>query len=218
MEEQSGWKVVKKIKKVRSPKNITIDDSDSSPVLSDTRELSGDTNDKFNNMEHIDTDCGDLVNLPYNYVLWRHDIYNKDWSLTGYNKLCTINNVSQFWKLFNNLDKLGFKNNNFFLMKEGTDPTWEHENNRNGGTCSFKTEINNSLALYEELCGYLVCNILVKDMHDINGISFSPKNNWAVIKIWNKDKKNDISKELNGEINKKYKDIGMRYKSNEPEY
>lgn len=206
MQDQRGWKVVTKTKKLKKPKNINVT-SDSDQETSTSSETSSNNNIPDGSLELIDK-----------YVLWCHDIYNKDWSLNGYTNLCTIKNVSEFWKLFNNLDKIGYKTNNFFLMKEGTDPTWEHVNNRNGGICSFKTEISNSLTLYEELCSYMVCNILVKNMDDINGISFSPKNNWAVIKIWNKDKKNDISKELNSQIREKYKNIGIRYKTNEPEY
>src|SRR5579885_1015755 len=147
---------------------------------------------------------GDKIMLPYKYVLWCHDIFNKDWSIKGYLKLCSISTISDFWKVFNNLDKIGYKNNNFFLMKEDTEPVWEHVNNRNGGICSFRTEIDQSLEIYEDLCINMVLGNLINDMNDINGISISPKNNWAIIKIWNKNKNNDISFLLNNEIKNKY--------------
>lgn len=163
-------------------------------------------------------DNGDSVKLPNNYVLWRHDINNKDWTINGYKILCRISNVSEFWKLFNNFDKLGLKFNNFFLMKDGIPPIWEHENNRNGGICSMKTEIENAIKTFEELAVYLCSNNLNNDMSDINGISISPKNNWAILKIWNRDKSKDLTGTLNQNIITKYQNMSIKYKSNEPEY
>jgi len=169
-------------------------------------------------MTTLHQDIGTNIPLSHNFVLWCHDIYNKDWSLQGYQSLCTITNVSEFWQLFNNLNKLGYKMNNFFLMKEGIDPTWEHEKNRNGGICSLKTDISDALNMYEELCSYMVCNSLTDCPSDITGISFSPKNNWAIIKIWNSSKLNDLSVTLNTELLGKYKDNSIKYKENNPEY
>lgn len=161
---------------------------------------------------------GNNIALTHNYVLWCHDIHNTDWSLQGYKNLCTISNVSEFWKLFNNLNKLGYKFNNFFFMKEGIDPTWEHEKNRHGGICSLKSDITESLTIYEELCSYMVCNVLTDSPSDINGISFSPKNNWAIIKIWNSNKVNDLSVTMNTELLSKYSENSIKYKENNPEF
>lgn len=167
---------------------------------------------------NTNTNTGNDIPLPTTYILWSHNIHSNDWSLTGYIKLCSIKTISEFWRLFNNLDKLGYKANNLFLMKEGTDPIWEHENNRDGGICSFRVTMDTSLLMYEDLCTRLMCNLLTDNMDDINGISYSPKNNWAIIKIWNKDKKNDLSVTLNSHILTTYKNNSIKYKSNEPEY
>jgi hypothetical protein len=205
MENNDEWKVVRKSKQVKVPKNIIVEDK---PKFSPKK-----LNPVVKNQE-----IGDKIELSSTYVLWCHDIYNKDWSLSGYTKLCTISTVSEFWQFFNNMDKIGYKVNNFFLMKDGTDPTWEHVNNRDGGICSFRTEIDSSLNIYQDLCVRMVCDILTLNMADINGISFSPKNNWAIIKIWNKDKHNDLSKTLDPVILDTYKDASIKYKENEPEY
>ena len=172
----------------------------------------------LNENNELNKNKGNDIILTHKYVLWCHDIHNNDWSLQGYQNLCTITNVSEFWKLFNNLNKLGYKFNNFFLMKEGIDPTWEHERNRHGGICSLKSDIIDSLAIYEELCSYMVCNHLTDSPSDINGISFSPKNNWAIIKIWNANKVNDLSVTLNTELLEKYSENSIKYKENNPEY
>ncbi|ARF09452.1 translation initiation factor 4E [Indivirus ILV1] len=161
---------------------------------------------------------GGDIPLAHNFVLWCHDVQCTDWSLQSYQKLCLIKNVSEFWQVFNNFLKLGYKFYNFFLMKKDIDPTWEHEKNRNGGVCSFKIDINQSLDIFEELCRYMVCNSLTDSPSDINGISFSPKNNWAIIKIWNSNKLNDLSVTLNPELLIKYKDNSIKYKENNPEY
>jgi len=219
MEEQNGWKIVKKAKKTKNPKNIVIDD-DIIHVNKHNNLTNNLTNIPTDNLpQEMDSDKnGHDLPLSSNYILWCHDIHNKDWSLNGYTKLCNIATISEFWKLFNNLGKIGYKVNNFFLMKDGTDPTWEHINNRDGGICSFRIDMDSSLKMYEDLCSRMVYGNLTADMNDINGISFSPKNSWTIIKIWNKNRTNDLSKTLNPHILNTYKDASIKYKENEPEY
>jgi hypothetical protein len=168
-------------------------------------------------LQHIVGNGQDIM-LNYEYVLWVHSTQNNDWSLAGYKKLCTIKNVSEFWRLFNNIQKLNFKNNNFFLMKSGVNPIWEDEHNRGGGICSLRIEMDHALKVYELLCIFLMCDKLVNDIDDINGISITPKNNWAILKIWNKNKHNKIDKLLNKSIMEKYKNVSIQYKENQPEY
>lgn len=208
MNNQEGWTVVGKTKKIRKLKtsNPISDSSDGSDTIDEVKPNAAVINN------------GESIKLASSYNLWCHDIYNKDWSLNGYVKLCRISNVSEFWKVFNNLDKLGYKSNNLFFMKDDTDPTWEHVNNRDGGICSLKVDLVNSLNVYENLCSHMVCNVLTSMMDDINGISYSPKSTWAIIKIWNKNKNNDVTKLLNPQLANQYQDCCIRYKQNEPEY
>lgn len=163
-------------------------------------------------------DDGYNIKLKNTYTLWSHDIYEKNWDIAGYKKICDIDNVAYFWQFINNLDKLKFRNHHFFLMKKKINPTWEDENNRNGGICSFKVQIFNCLKLYEDLCVYMVNNILCDKEDDINGISISPKNTFAIIKVWNKDSNNDISQLVNKKITEKYENLPLRYTKNAPEY
>lgn len=213
MNNQEGWKVVGKAKKSRKLKNSNqlSDESDGSDTIDNQSVI-------IETIKDGQQDIGDTIKLPSTYNLWCHDIYSKDWSLTGYTKLCAVSTVSEFWKVFNNLDKLGYKFNNLFFMKDDTDPTWEHVNNRNGGICSLKVDLGKSLNAYEELCSHMVCDVLSSIMDDINGISYSPKSTWAIIKIWNKNKNNDLTKLLSPYIMNQYQDCCMRYKQNEPEY
>ena len=49
--------------------------------------------------------------------LWYHS--KKDnWTISGYEKIYTINKISDYWKLYNNWDKLGGVNNKHFFYYE----------------------------------------------------------------------------------------------------
>jgi len=210
MERMQEWRIVgnPKLKKQQKP----IVHKQVIPKISIENIIIDNTNIDNNHLN------GENIALTNNYVLWCHDIYSKNWTINGYHKLCIINNVSHFWKLFNNLDKLGYRLNNLFFMKEGVEPIWEHEENRNGGICSFKTDIDTALNLYETFCVRMVCHQLVNQQDDINGISFGPKNTSAIIKIWNKNHENDLSVTLHPDILENYKHMSIKYKSNTPEY
>lgn len=161
---------------------------------------------------------GSDILLPNTYILWSHDIHNKNWDIKSYKKLFTVKTVSDFWKLFNNFHKFSIKFIHFFLMKEGVEPVWEHPMNRGGGVCSFKIEINNVLQLWEYINVMMMCGKLSTDSGDINGVSISPKNNWAILKVWNRDSSNDLTQTMHPDILKKYKHLSVKYKSNSPEY
>lgn len=161
---------------------------------------------------------GSDIKLHCKFTLWCHDIHNKNWNINGYKNICTFNDISSFWRIFNNFNKYGIKFNHFFVMREGVQPIWEHPINRNGGVCSFKIELNSYEHIWEDLNMRMMCGILTDNSKDINGISISPKNNWAIIKIWNKDSNNDLSICLSNNILERYSKYSIRYKPNAPEY
>ncbi len=167
---------------------------------------------------HNKVDIGLDFKLPYKYVLWYHDIYDNNWSIESYHKMCEITNASEFWKLFNNFEKIGFYNRQFFLMKDNIQPIWEHESNRHGGVFSFKIDTPSSYKVWEDLNMTMVCDKLSSDCSDINGLSINPRNNWAIIKIWNRDSKKDFENILANDVKSKYSYLSMKYKANSPEY
>lgn len=165
---------------------------------------------------------GSNILLPHKYTLWYHDIYNKNWNISSYKKLCVIENVSEFWKIYNNFNKLGLNFYHYFLMKENIQPMWEHIENRNGGICSFQMDIAKFYPLFVELNVLMMCNALTDNSNDtINGISISPKtigrNNWIIIKIWNKNGEHDLAKTLGNDIMQKYNEVTIQYKKINPE-
>jgi|SaaInlStandDraft_3_1057020.scaffolds.fasta_scaffold06810_2 hypothetical protein len=166
------------------------------------------------------------------WILWEHPMKSNDWSAKSYNQIYAVNSVPRFWRLFNNSQYLGFRTRYLFLMREGILPTWEDPNNRLGGICSFKIELENTIDMFKDLAFYLVTETLTDKPNDINGISISikgitvnqknvfsgSKNVWAIVKIWNRDSKNDISKDLRDDIAVRCKEFGAVYKPCKPEY
>ena len=167
--------------------------------------------------ESVDNN-GSNISLIDTYTLWYHGLNDKSWNLDSYKKMCTITNVSEFWRMLNNFDKIGYRNRHLFLMKNDIKPMWEDENNKNGGVCSFKIEVHNSLEIYENLSTHMVLGLISDIPSDINGISFCPKGNTVFVKVWNRNKNNDLSLMLNKTILDKYGSLSIKYIPNKPEY
>ena len=144
--------------------------------------------------------------LSSQWNIWYH--HEKDnWKLSGYKKIYEIKTVKDFWKFYNNWDKVGgVTNKHFFIMKEGVNPIWEDPLNINGGCWSFKIQEEQAEELWEDLSTYLVCNKLCLTIpEEIMGLSVClKKNNNTVIKIWNKNSKNNSLKLINETILKKW--------------
>lgn len=141
------------------------------------------------------------IKLTNKWKLWYH--HEKDnWTLSGYKDIYDIEDTKSFWSLYNNWDKIrGINYKHYFLMKEDITPLWEDFANINGGCWSFKVHESLALKLWTELSIYLVCGELIKDNNDLVGLSIClKKNNYSVIKIWNKDSKNNSLSQINKEI------------------
>lgn len=144
--------------------------------------------------------------LNNKWVLWYH--HEKDnWKLSGYNKLLELETIGDFWRLYNNWDKIkGVNYKHYFLMADGVTPLWEDEQNINGGCWSFKISESRSEKLWTDLSVYLVCEKLINDNNDdLVGLSIClKKNNSSVIKIWNKNSKKNSLNLINNQIIKTY--------------
>ena len=126
------------------------------------------------------------------WKLWYH--HQKDnWTVNGYRQIYEINNIKEYWKLYNNWDVLGGINNkHFFLMRNDITPIWEDPSNKGGGCWSFKIDFSKSQDLWNDLSLYLVTEKLSNVTNDIVGISVClKKNNFSVVKIWNRSSKNN---------------------------
>jgi hypothetical protein len=143
--------------------------------------------------------------LSNKWSLWYH--HDKDnWKITGYKKVYDIITISDFWKLYNNWDKIkGVNFKHYFLMKNGVTPTWEDPENVKGGCWSYKVTEELAPKLWTDLSIYLVNDAIINKSDEIVGISIClKKNNNCVIKIWNKYSKNSSLNLINKDILKKW--------------
>ena len=134
------------------------------------------------------------MNTPFDneWNLWYHNSKD-DWTINGYKKVYNIKTITDYWKLYNNWDKLGSVNNkHFFMMKNNVTPIWEDPVNKTGGCWSFKINEATSQDLWNDLSLYLVTENMSSIKDDIVGLSVClKKNNFSVVKIWNKDNSNN---------------------------
>lgn len=145
--------------------------------------------------------------LSHKYKVWKHMVKN-NWKISGYKCVYEFDNGIDFWKLYNNWNNLGtIIDKPLFLMKENVLPIWEDENNINGGCWSFKVFNNQAEELWEEVSLLFITNNLLISNNDdeIVGLSVTiKKNNYIIIKIWNKNNKNNSIKNLNKNILEKW--------------
>ena len=112
-------------------------------------------------------------------TLWCHDLVSKDWSIAGYQKLCSVKNISEFWRVFNNFAKIGWKRYHFFFMRKNILPLWEDP--QNTGILLITVPIESALEIWELLGAYFVGEILAPGT---NGISVNLKGQTVTLKIW----------------------------------
>lgn len=130
--------------------------------------------------------------LNNTWVLWFHSPLDNDWSIDSYKEICEINTIEEFWGLSDELDEKLICNCMFFLMRKGIKPIWEDKENCDGGCWSFKITKKDIYKAWNELSIALLGETvtLSKDKAEgITGISLSPKKAFSIIKIWNKNSK-----------------------------
>ena len=144
-------------------------------------------------------------NLKSEWSLWYH--HEKDnWKISGYKKVYDMKTIGDFWQLYNNWDKVnGINQKHYFLMRKDVTPMWEDPKNIKGGCWSFKVHENQSQELWDDLSVYLVTENITKKSPDITGLSIClKKNNYSVVKIWNKNSKENSLSLINEKILKKW--------------
>ena len=226
-----GWQVIKKKRSNKRMKGREI-----GMDLDETVQECGDVSDNSGTCDNIvpeevitevivpDNGCAHLK-FKHSYKIWVHGD-TQDWGINSFDaNFFTIDSVATFLQFFNNFYKFNLNVNSFYIMKSLDDdepghiePTWEHKANRNGGTCSLRIDTIHGIELLQQLCILMVNECLVSDMSLINGISISKKTNWALIKIWTRDKDIDISKLLPYAIINSYPSLCVKSKTNVPEY
>ena len=162
-------------------------------------------------------DDGSEYKLVNSWYVWTHTSESSNWTPESYNHIFTIESLKSFWEFFGNIDKLDIIKHQFYIMRSNSGPTWEHPSNRNGGICSIRVIKDRVIELIEQIAILILNECFSDNPSDINGLSFSVKHNWGVIKIWNKTKTNDISTQIPIYMLNRYSST-PRWAANEPEY
>jgi hypothetical protein len=102
------------------------------------------------------------LKLQSKWRYWTHETYTKDWMINSFYKLIVIGFISEFWRVFNNFDKIkGLEARYYFMMRGDIEPTWEHPKNRNGIIWSVQVPVSHISAVWERLCALIVGETLV---------------------------------------------------------
>lgn len=151
------------------------------------------TKQELNKSKPIDLDNGKDYVFTSKWNIWVHESNSADWSFDSYKIIYSIYDIETFWKFFSNIRKLDIVKYQYFIIREGSGPYWEHETNRNGGTCSIRVTIDKCIEVIEQIAILVINESFTSNYKDINGITISTKLNWGLIKIWNKDSEDDTS-------------------------
>ena len=125
--------------------------------------------------------------LHKSWVLWAHLPHDTDWSVNSYKPIYTFKTVEETIAINETLPEILVKNCMLFIMKEGIMPIWEDPKNRNGGCFSYKVSNKNVYEVWKELTYVLVGESMSSNpsfVHQVTGITISPKKNFCIIKIW----------------------------------
>ena len=143
------------------------------------------------------------------WIVWYHNPSDKNWTVDSYKDIIEISSIEDFCVLKNTWDKCLPKTDEgmFFLMRKIGDtciyPQWEDKHNTNGGYWSFKVAKADSENAWFELMTYMLGECITKlpeNTMEINGISISPKKNFCILKIWNKDSQKSSNSILSNDL------------------
>jgi hypothetical protein len=132
--------------------------------------------------------------LNSTWVIWYHNPSDNNWDISSYVKLYEIETLEDFFRFQNSwkntLPRLDLSM--MFMMKkldnfdEYVYPMWEDKNNQPGGCWSFKVNSENINNVWIKLCFYILsenAGVSQEVNETINGISFSPKRGFCIVKI-----------------------------------
>jgi translation initiation factor 4E len=128
--------------------------------------------------------------LENKWTLWSHLPHDTDWSMNSYTRIYTFTTVEETIAVMEILPSVVIENCMLFIMKDGIEPKWEDEKNREGGCFSYKILNKNVSSVWKELTYVVVGESIGKNdyfTNSVTGITISPKKNFCVIKIWMTD-------------------------------
>ena len=128
-------------------------------------------------------------NIQDEWNIYTHLPYDTNWDIDSYKKVYTIKSIEHALCFLDLMNESFIQNCMIFVMKDDINPIWEDERNKNGSCLSFKVYFTNVYLTWKHICLQIISNTIYlkngENIYDIiNGITISPKTNFAIIKIW----------------------------------
>lgn len=125
------------------------------------------------------------------WSVYFHNPISNDWNRSGYIKISDISTVQEYWKIFRCISP-NIHNGMWFFMREHIFPSWDDPLNKDGSFLSFKVLKENVVDFSKNILIRILGETMFTTDHadkwdSINGMSFSPKKNFCIIKIWFKN-------------------------------
>tara|TARA_B100001094_G_C18183160_1_gene802122 strand:- start:1974 stop:2501 length:528 start_codon:yes stop_codon:yes gene_type:complete len=125
--------------------------------------------------------------LSDKWTFWTHLPHDTNWNINSYKPVLTFSTAEEIISLLKVLPEKLVKNCMLFMMRDGIQPTWEDEKNKDGGCFSYKISNKVVKNIWNSLCYSIVGETISNDpkfIKCINGITISPKKAFCIIKIW----------------------------------
>lgn len=110
--------------------------------------------------------------------------------------LAVINDVRQFWNVFNNFDLSQLKlRDSVHLFHKGVKPIWEDPRNSRGGAWTFRVPKSQAQEFWKEVCMMAIGEQLQSAVEserevfrdDVCGVSVGVRFNSCLVQVWNRD-------------------------------
>ena len=145
------------------------------------------------------------MKLNARWSFWFHDLNNNDWSNDSYQFLYAIQTTDELFNMLHLISENHLKKGMYFLMLNDIFPDWSDPRNSKGGCWSYKIT-KDYWKTWVQWIIYMVSEEIVSNSR-IHGISFSPKQNHSILKLWN----NDSSYHRVSLINRNLDTTGCKY-------
>jgi hypothetical protein len=158
--------------------------------------------------------------LRYKWNLWAHLPQDPDWTVKSYKEIYQFKNVEESIAITESLPEGLVKNCMLFIMRDGINPMWEDQKNRNGGSFSYKVSNKHVYETWRDLTYVLIGENIsnnVSFVNSVTGITISPKKNFCIVKIWMTNCEHQDPRLITSEL-KHLIPQGCLFKKHTPEY
>jgi hypothetical protein len=164
-----------------------------------------------------------IHSLQTPWIVWYHHPTDQDWSPESYRDILELETIEDYCALRNDWNKClpEVSQGMFFLMRKMSAtgkvivPRWEDPENINGGAWSIRVSRSEAHDVWFKLIAYCIGEDMTKnaimDWKQINGLSIAAKNQFCIIKIWNRDSSLDNINLLNQTLGEFVSIPDMRY-------